>query len=169
MITQVSQGIPGAHVGHAHLMVADLDRATAFYRDVIGMRVVLQYGAQAVFLSFDDYHHHLGLNTFESKGGTPPPKGHTGLYHVAFVFPDRATLGQAIDRIQNAGYALSGAADHGVSEAVYLNDPDGNGLELYRDRPPSEWHLNDDGNPNMINVPLDVAALVAEGRAANAT
>ncbi|MEM8824647.1 MAG: VOC family protein [Pseudomonadota bacterium] len=159
------KGIPGAHVGHGHLMVADLDRAVAFYRDVIGMRVVRYYGQQAAFLSFDDYHHHLGLNTWESKGGTPPPKGHTGLYHVAFVFPDRRSLGRVIDRVQTAGYKLTGAADHGVSEAVYLNDPDGNGLELYRDRPQAEWVSDDDGVLEIINAPLDVDALVAEGRA----
>ncbi|MEM7614168.1 MAG: VOC family protein [Pseudomonadota bacterium] len=157
-------GVPGAHVGHGHLMVADLGRAIAFYRDVIGMRVVRLYGAQAAFLSFDDYHHHLGLNTWESKGGTPPPKGHTGLYHVAFVFPDRRALGQVIARVQDAGHTLTGAADHGVSEAVYLNDPDGNGLELYRDRPPADWSYGSDGLLDMINGPLDVAALVDEGR-----
>ena len=158
-------GIPGAHVGHGHLMVADLDRAVAFYRDVIGMRVMLLYGKQAAFLSFDDYHHHLGLNTWKSKDGSPPPKGHTGLYHLAFVLPDRRTLGQVIDRVQSAGYTLSGAADHGVSEAVYLNDPDGNGLELYRDRPKMEWKFSDDGFPELINAPLDVASLIDEGRA----
>ncbi|WP_224825533.1 VOC family protein [Cognatishimia sp. MH4019] len=160
------QGIPGATIGHGHLMVADLDRAITFYRDVIGMRLVREYGDQAAFMSFDDYHHHLGLNTWNSKGGTPPPKGHTGLFHLALLFPDRATLGQAIDRVQSAGYGLTGAADHGVSEAVYLDDPDGNGLELYCDRPPSEWETEEDGRLKMVNEPLDVAALVAEGRAA---
>ncbi len=160
------EGIPKAHVGHAHLMVADLERAVSFYRDVIGMRVVLRYGEQAAFMSFDDYHHHLGLNTWDSKGGTPPPKGHTGLYHVAFVFPDRASLGQVIDRVQKAGFVLTGAADHGVSEAVYMNDPDGNGVELYRDRPQVEWPTGDDGNIIMFNERLDVAALIAEGRSA---
>jgi len=160
------EGIPKAHVGHAHLMVADLERAVSFYRDVIGMRVVLRYGEQAAFMSFDDYHHHLGLNTWNSKEGTPPPKGHTGLYHVAFVFPDRASLGQVIDRVQKAGFVLTGAADHGVSEAVYMNDPDGNGVELYRDRPQVEWPTGDDGNIIMFNERLDVAALIAEGRSA---
>jgi catechol 2,3-dioxygenase len=164
-MTKLETGVPGAYVGHGHLMVADLDRSIAFYRDIVGMRVVLLYGEQAAFLSFDDYHHHLGLNTWESKDGTPPPKGHTGLYHVAFVFPDRKTLGQAIDRVQKAGYKLTGAADHGVSEAVYLDDPDGNGLELYRDRPRVEWKFGQDGSPMMINGPLDVAGLVDEGRA----
>jgi catechol 2,3-dioxygenase len=160
------EGIPKAHVGHAHLMVADLERAVSFYRDVIGMRVVLRYGEQAAFMSFDDYHHHLGLNTWDSKGGTPPPKGHTGLYHVAFVFPDRPSLGQVIDRVQKAGFVLTGSADHGVSEAVYMNDPDGNGVELYRDRPQVEWPTGDDGNIIMFNERLDVAALIAEGRSA---
>ncbi len=161
------QGVPGAHVGHGHLKVADLDRAIAFYRDVIGMRVVMLYGRQAAFLSFDDYHHHLGLNTWESLDGSAPSKGHTGLYHMAFLFPDRATLGQVIDRVLGAGYMLSGAADHSVSEAVYLDDPDGNGLELYRDRPRSEWKYDESGNPLINNTPLDVDALIAEGRAAN--
>ena len=136
-----TSGVPGAHIGHGHLKVADLERAIAFYRDVIGMRLVLRYGTRAAFLSFDDYHHHLGLNTWESDGSTPPPKGHTGLYHLAFVFPDRASLGQAIDRVLSAGYALTGAADHAVSQAVYLNDPDGNGVELYCDRPQAEWRF----------------------------
>lgn len=165
-MTDKGQGVPGAHVGHGHLMVADLDRAVAFYRDVIGMKLVTYYGTSAAFMSFDDYHHHLGLNTWHSKGGTPPPTGHTGLYHVAFVYPDRASLGQAIDRVRQAGFELTGAADHSVSEAVYLNDPDGNGLELYRDRPQSEWVMTEDGSPSIVNAPLDVDALVAEGRAA---
>lgn len=163
-MTNTAQGVPGAHVGHGHLKVADLDRAIAFYRDVIGMKLVTLYGQQAAFLSFDEYHHHLGLNTWESKDGSPPPKGHTGLYHVAFVFPDRKTLGQVIDRIHSAGYSLTGAADHSVSEAVYLNDPDGNGLELYRDRPKEEWTILEDGSPELANHPLDVEALVQEGR-----
>ena len=166
-MTSDTTGIPGAKIGHGHLRVADLKRAVAFYRDVIGMRVVLQRSDQVAFLSFDDYHHHLGLNTWNSKGGTPPPKGHTGLFHLALLFPDRATLGQAIDRVQKAGHTLTGAADHGVSEAVYLNDPDGNGLELYCDRPPSEWEIEADGTLKLVNDPLDVDALVADGRAAS--
>ncbi|MBL4872339.1 MAG: VOC family protein [Rhodobacteraceae bacterium] len=166
-MTQENQGVPGAHVGHGHLKVADIERAVEFYRDVVGMRVILRIGEQAAFLSFDGYHHHLGLNTWESKDGTPPPKGHTGLYHIAFVFPNRVALGQVIDRVQSAGYVLTGSADHGVSEAVYLDDPDGNGLELYRDRPQSEWRIDDNGNLTMSNTPLDVAALVNEGRAAS--
>lgn len=165
-MTKKQSGVPGAKVGHGHLKVANIDRAVTFYQDVIGMKLVMRYGEQAAFMSFDDYHHHLGLNSWESQDGTPPPHGHTGLYHVAFLFPDRATLGQAIDRVYQSGHALSGAADHGVSEAVYLNDPDGNGLELYRDRPQSEWNIDANGTPEMYNRPLDVAALVEEGRAA---
>ncbi|MEM1289233.1 MAG: VOC family protein [Pseudomonadota bacterium] len=164
-MTKPSEGVPGASIGHGHLMVADLDRAIGFYRDVIGMRLVVLYGDQAAFMSFDDYHHHLGLNTWHSKNGTPPPEGHTGLFHVAFLFPDRRALGQVIDRVQKAGHPLTGAADHGVSEAVYLNDPDGNGLELYRDRPKAQWPVNSEGKLKMMNAPLDVAAIVAEGRA----
>ena len=165
-MTKSETGIPGAMVGHGHLKVANLERAIAFYRDVIGMHVMMRYEDQAAFLSFDDYHHHLGLNTWESLAGSPPPHGHTGLYHIAFVFPDRKTLGQVIDRVRNVGYKLTGAADHGVSEAVYLDDPDGNGLELYRDRPRSEWPSLENGETPIINAPLDVEALVQEGRAA---
>ena len=157
----------GATVGHAHLKVADLERAVAFYRDLIGMKVMARYGTRAAFLSFDGYHHDLGLNTWESAGGTPPPAGHTGLYHAAFLFRDRASLGQVIDRLREAGHRLTGAADHGVSEAVYLNDPDGNGLELYRDRPKEQWDYADDGQIAMVNAPLDVESIIAEGRAAS--
>jgi len=163
-MSETPNGTPGAFVGHAHLMVADLARAVDFYRNIIGMKLMKYHGDGAAFLSFDDYHHHLGLNTWDSKGGTQPPKGHTGLYHVAFVYPDRATLGQVIDRAQKAGFALTGAGDHDVSEAVYLNDPDGNGLELYRDRPRSEWVIKEDKTFEMGNKPLDVDALVREGR-----
>lgn len=157
---------PETRVGHVHLKVADLDRAIAFYSGVLGFEVTQRYGPQAAFLSAGGYHHHIGLNTWESAGGTAPPPGTTGLYHVAFVFPDRASLGQVIDRVLAAGIALDGAADHGVSEAVYLRDPDGNGVELYRDRAPEDWPRDSDGNLAMMNARLDVAALVAEGRAA---
>lgn len=159
-------GVPSAHIGHAHLKVADLDRAVAFYRDVIGMRVITTLGDKAAFLSFDDYHHHLGLNTWESAGASPPPRGHTGLYHVAFLFPDRATLGQVIDRVQKAGFELIGAADYGVSQAVYVTDPDGNGVELYRDYPKDEWTYDENGSVELVRTNLDVAALVEEGRVA---
>lgn len=157
---------PETRVGHVHLKVADLDRAIAFYSGVLGFEVTQRYGPQAAFLSAGGYHHHIGLNTWESAGGRPPAQGTTGLYHVAFVFPDRASLGQAIDRVLAAGIALEGAADHGVSEAVYLRDPDGNGVELYRDRAPEDWPRDGDGNLAMMNARLDVAALLAEGRAA---
>lgn len=157
---------PETRVGHVHLKVSNLDRAIAFYSGVLGFEVTQRYGPQAAFLSAGGYHHHIGLNTWESAGGRAPAPGTTGLYHVAFVFPDRASLGQAIDRVLAAGIALDGAADHGVSEAVYLRDPDGNGVELYRDRAPEDWPRDTDGTLAMVNARLDVAALVAEGRAA---
>ncbi|SEK97480.1 catechol 2,3-dioxygenase [Roseovarius nanhaiticus] len=159
------KSVEDARVGHAHLKVADLERAVRFYRDVIGMDVTARYGAAAAFLSFGGYHHHLGLNTWHSRGGTAPPAGHTGLYHVALLFPDRAALGRVILRLLEAGYDLTGAADHGVSEAVYLDDPDGNGLELYRDRDPGDWPRDADGALQMVNERLDIDALVEEGRA----
>ena len=121
---------PHPTVGHVHLRVADLDRAVAFYRDILGFEEQQRFGDQAAFLGAGGYHHHIGLNTWDSKGASAPPKGHTGLYHSAFLYPDRKSLGQVIKRVLDAGYALTGAADHGVSEAVYLNDPDGNGVEL---------------------------------------
>lgn len=150
------------HVGHVHLRVADLDRAVAFYRDVLGFEETQRFGDKAAFLGAGGYHHHIGLNTWESKGGTPPPKGHTGLYHSAFLFADRASLGRVIKRVLDAGYALDGAADHGVSEAVYLRDPDGNGVELYRDRAREDWPRDAAGNLAMVNEPLDVGAILAE-------
>jgi catechol 2,3-dioxygenase len=153
---------PHAIIGHVHLRVADLDRAVAFYRDVLGFEETQRFGDEAAFLGAGGYHHHIGLNTWASKGGTPPPRGHTGLYHAAILFPDRASLGAAIRRLRAAGYKLTGAADHGVSEAVYLDDPDGNGLELYRDRAPQDWPRDADGGLAMVNEPLDVEALVAE-------
>lgn len=151
-----------AIVGHVHLRVADLDRAVTFYRDVLGFEEMARFGTQAAFLGAGGYHHHIGLNTWDSKGATPPPKGHTGLYHTAFLYPDRASLGTVIKRVFEAGYSLTGAADHGVSEAVYLDDPDGNGVELYRDRPSSEWPRDAQGNLILSNTPLDVDAIVAE-------
>jgi catechol 2,3-dioxygenase len=149
-------------IGHVHLRVADLDRAIAFYRDVIGLDLQQLYGDQAAFLSAGGYHHHIGLNTWESLGGPPPPPGSTGLYHTAFVFPDRAALGAAILRVDRAGIPLDGAADHGVSQAVYLRDPDQNGVELYWDRPEADWPRGPDGALRMRNAPLDVDALRAE-------
>lgn len=149
-------------VGHVHLKVADLDRSIAFYCDVLGFEVTQRYGAQAAFLAAGGYHHHIGLNTWESRGGTPPPKGHTGLYHSAFLYPDRASLGAVIKNVLASGYQLTGAADHGVSQAVYMDDPDGNGVELYWDKPEAEWPRGADGFLSMVNQPLDVDALIAE-------
>lgn len=156
--------MPANHpvVGHVHLKVADLNRAIAFYRDVLGFVVTQQFGDEAAFLSAGGYHHHIGLNTWHSKGGTPPANGHTGLYHSAFLYPDRKSLGDVIKRVKEAGIPLDGAADHGVSEAVYLRDPDGNGVELYRDRSPEDWPRDAEGNLKMVNAPLDVDAIVAE-------
>ena len=159
--------MPANHpvVGHVHLKVADLNRAIAFYRDVLGFVVTQQFGDEAAFLSAGGYHHHIGLNTWHSKGGTPPANGHTGLYHSAFLYPDRTSLGDVIKRVKAAGIPLDGAADHGVSEAVYLRDPDGNGVELYRDRSPEDWPRDTKGNLKMVNAPLDVEAIIAEGSA----
>jgi catechol 2,3-dioxygenase len=149
-------------IGHVHLRVADLERAVAFYRDVLGFTLHQRFGNQAAFLGAGGYHHHIGLNTWESRGGTPPPPGHTGLYHAAILYPSRADLADALRRVTAAGVPLDGAADHGVSEALYLRDPDGNGLELYRDRPEAEWPRNADGTLAMVNAPLDLRALLAE-------
>lgn len=153
---------PETRIGHVHLKVADLDRAIAFYSGILGFDLQQKFGNQAAFLSAGGYHHHLGLNTWDSKGGTPPPKGHTGLYHTAFLYPDRAQLADALRRVVAAGIPIEGAADHGVSEAVYLSDPDGNGVELYRDRPETEWPHDDKGQLAMVNTPLDLDALLAE-------
>ena len=156
---------PATRIGHVHLKVADLERAIGFYSGVLGFELTTRYGAQAAFLSAGGYHHHIGLNTWESRGGTPPPPGHSGLYHAAILYPDRATLGDALRRVVEAGIPIDGAADHGVSEAVYLRDPDGNGLELYRDRDPGDWPRDASGTPAMVNAPLDLEALLAEAPA----
>jgi catechol 2,3-dioxygenase len=160
----VSQTIdPRVDIGHVHLKVSDIDRALGFYRDVLGFEVTQRYADEAAFLSAGGYHHHLGLNTWESRGGSPPPPGTTGLYHVAIRYPDRATLGDALRRVLEAEIPVSGATDHGVSEAIYLRDPDGNGIELYRDRPREEWPRAPDGDGvAMFNAPLDLEALLAE-------
>jgi len=150
-------------VGHVHLKVADLERALAFYCGVLGFRLMQRYGTQAAFVSAGGYHHHIGLNTWQSKGGTPPPRGHTGLFHVAILYPDRAALADAVRRVRDAGVPIDGASDHGVSEAVYLRDPDGNGLELYRDRAEAEWPRDADGNLAMDTRPLNLDGLLAEG------
>src|SRR5262249_55168406 len=153
---------PGVRIGHVHLKVADLERAIAFYRDVLGFELMQRYGGQAAFLSAGGYHHHIGLNTWESEGGTPPPPGTTGLYHVAIVYPTRAELADALRRLRKAGIPLEGASDHGVSEALYLRDPDGNGVELYWDRPKDQWPRSADGGLNMFTHPLDLDALLRE-------
>jgi catechol 2,3-dioxygenase len=157
---------PRVDIGHVHLKVSDIDRALAFYRDVLGFEVTQRFGDDAAFLSAGGYHHHLGLNPWESRGGSPPPPGTTGLYHVAIRYPDRATLGDALQRLVEAGVPVSGATDHGVSEAIYLSDPDGNGIELYRDRPREEWPRAQDGEGvAMFNAPLDLQALLAAATA----
>jgi catechol 2,3-dioxygenase len=152
---------PRVDIGHVHLKVADLDRALAFYTGVLGFEVVARMGTEAVFLSAGGYHHHIGLNTWESRGGGPPPPGTTGLYHFAVRYPDRAALGEALRRIEGAGVRLEGASDHGVSEALYLRDPDGNGLELYWDRPRADWPRAADGTIQMSTERLDLASLRA--------
>ncbi|MFG5120332.1 VOC family protein [Methylorubrum sp. POS3] len=149
-------------IGHVHLKVADLERALGFYGGVLGFALTQRYGSQAAFVSAGGYHHHIGLNTWESAGGTPPPPGTTGLYHLAILYPDRAALADALRRVEAAGIPLDGASDHGVSEAIYLRDPDGNGVELYRDRPEAEWPRNPDGTLAMVTRRLDLAALRAE-------
>ena len=153
---------PETRIGHVHLKVADLERAIAFYAGVLGFELQQRFGTQAAFLSAGAYHHHLGLNTWESLGATPSPKGHTGLYHTAFLYPDRAQLADALRRVIAAGVPIEGAADHGVSEAVYFSDPDGNGVEIYRDRDPEDWPRDANGNLAMGNAPLDLDALLAE-------
>jgi catechol 2,3-dioxygenase len=153
---------PETRVGHVHLKVADLERAIGFYSGILGFAVTQRYGRQAAFLSAGGYHHHIGLNTWESKGGSPAPHGHTGLYHTAFLFPDRKSLAQVLKRLVDADYPLEGAADHGVSEAIYLSDPDGNGVELYRDRAEAEWPRQPDGTLAMTSDALDLHALLAE-------
>ena len=155
---------PRTMIGHVHLKVADLDRAIAFYRDVLGFELTTRLGRGAAFLSAGGYHHHLGLNTWESRGGSPPPRGTTGLYHVAILYPSRAALGDALRRLIAANLPLDGASDHGVSEALYLRDPDGNGLELYRDRPREEWPHDAQGNLTMTNEPIDLDDLLAEAK-----
>ena len=153
---------PNVDVGHVHLKVADIERSLAFYTGVLGFELQQRMGDDAAFLSAGGYHHHIGLNTWQSKGGSPPPPGHTGLFHFAIRYPDRATLADALRRLVEAGVPLSGASDHGVSEAIYLADPDGNGIELYRDRPREEWPHDPDGKVAMMTIPLDLNALLAE-------
>lgn len=153
---------PQTRIGHVHLKVADLERALGFYRDVLGFELTQRYGRQAAFLSAGGYHHHIGLNTWESADGSPPPPGTTGLYHVAILYPTRAQLADALRRLVGAGIPLEGASDHGVSEALYLRDPDGNGVELYWDRPQEQWPRTKDGGIDMFTHPLDLKDLLRE-------
>ena len=152
---------PGVTIGHVHLKVADLERALAFYCGVLGFEETARIPG-AAFISAGGYHHHIGLNTWESRGGSPPPRGTTGLYHVAILYPTRAALADALRRLGRAGIPLDGASDHGVSEALYLHDPDGNGLELYRDRPKEEWPRDAQGKVALATEPLDAEGLLRE-------
>ncbi len=159
--TPQSAGIdPGVRIGHVHLKVADLERSLAFYCGILGFELTQRYGSQAAFISAGGYHHHIGLNTWQSKGGAPPAPGTTGLFHVAILYPTRAALADALRRLHAAGIPLEGASDHGVSEALYLRDPDDNGVELYRDRPESEWPRSADGQLAMFTRPLDLEKLL---------
>jgi catechol 2,3-dioxygenase len=153
---------PRVDIGHVHLKVSDLGRSLDFWCGVMGFELQHRYGDQAAFISAGGYHHHLGLNTWESKGGSAPPPGTTGLYHVAVRYPNRKTLAGALKTLVEAGVPIDGASDHGVSEAIYLRDPDQNGVEIYRDRPKEEWPRDDDGNYTMFTKPLDVRGLLAE-------
>lgn len=153
---------PAVRIGHVHLKVSDLERSLAFYCGVLGFQLTQRYGTQAAFVSAGGYHHHIGLNTWESRGGKAPPRGTTGLFHVAILYPDRASLADALRRLIQNKVPLDGASDHGVSEALYLQDPDGNGLELYVDRDPSLWPRNSKGELSMTTEHLDLDALLAE-------
>jgi catechol 2,3-dioxygenase len=153
---------PGVDIGHVHLKVADIDRALAFYVGVLGFELQQRFGSQAAFVSAGGYHHHIGLNTWESRGGSPPPRGTTGLFHVAIRYPTRWALADALRRLGEAGVPLQGASDHGVSEALYLADPDGNGVELYWDRPRAEWPRTAGGELAMVTEPLDLHDLLAQ-------
>ena len=158
---------PGTRLGHVHLKVADIERSLAFYCGVLGFEVMQRWGPDAAFISAGGYHHHIGLNTWESRGASPPPPGRTGLYHLAILYPTRAALADALRRLIAAGIPLQGASDHGVSEALYLADPDGNGVELYRDRPEEEWPRPTDGSPGvaMVALPMDLEGLLKEAPA----
>jgi catechol 2,3-dioxygenase len=163
MVQSISTFIdPAVRIGHVHLKVADLQRSLDFYCGVLGFQLMQRFGPQSAFISAGGYHHHIGLNTWASLGGKPPAAGTTGLYHVAILYPDRSALADALRRLQRAKIPLDGASDHGVSEALYLRDPDGNGVELYRDRPREEWPRAADGGVAMFTHPLDLAALLAE-------
>lgn len=158
---------PGVRIGHVHLKVADLDRALWFYHEVLGFEIIQRFGNSAAFVSAGGYHHHIGLNTWESEGGQPPAAGTTGLYHLAIVYPTRAELGKALQRLLNAGIPIHGASDHGVSEAIYLADPDSNSVELYWDKPKEEWPLDANGNIRMVTRPLDLRPILAAAEEAS--
>ena len=153
---------PEVRIGHVHLKVADVERSLAFYCGILGFELMARMGDQAAFISAGGYHHHIGLNTWESRGGSPPPPGTTGIYHHAILYPSRSALADAYRRLIDGGWPLSGASDHGVSEALYLDDPDGIGVELYRDRPREEWRRTDDGQMIMYTRRLDLSGLLAE-------
>jgi catechol 2,3-dioxygenase len=153
---------PRVHIGHVHLKVSDLERAIAFYNGVLGFEVKQRWGTQAAFLAAGDYHHHIGLNTWQSLGGKPPARGTTGLYHFAILYPTRAALADALRRLVKANYPLDGASDHGVSIALYLRDPDENGIELYWDKPMDQWPRDEEGNIAMVSDPVDLDALLRE-------
>lgn len=153
---------PATRIGHVHLKVADLERSLQFYCGVLGFQLTQRYGRQAAFVSAGGYHHHIGLNTWESLGGKPPPRGSTGLFHVAILYPDRTQLADALRRLVKAGVEIDGASDHGVSEAIYLRDPDQNGIELYVDRPEAEWPRDARGELEMVTLPLDLEGLLRE-------
>ncbi len=153
---------PGTQIGHVHLKVANIERALGFYRDILGFEVTQWYGEDAVFLSAGGYHHHIGLNTWMSRNAPAAPRGSAGLFHLAILYPERLDLAQALRWLLDAEYPIEGASDHGVSEALYLSDPDGNGVELYRDRPRDEWPRTPDGGLAIMTAPLDVEGLLAE-------
>lgn len=153
---------PKTTIGHIHLTVSDLERALAFYRDILGFEVTTRFGDSTVFLSAGGYHHHIGLNTWAGKDATSAPRGHTGLYHFAILYPSRRELAKALKNLLEAKYPITGAADHGVSEAIYLDDPDGNGVEIYADRPKKEWKIQSDGEVEMVTEPLDLKELLKE-------
>ena len=153
---------PEVTIGHIHLTVSNLNRSLAFYKDILGFEITTRYGDSAVFLSAGGYHHHIGLNTWASEGATQAPKGYTGLYHFAILYPTRKELAKILKKLLDNPYPLTGYADHGVSEAIYLNDPDGNGVELYVDRPKEKWKVKNDGEVEMVTEPLDVKNLLQE-------
>jgi catechol 2,3-dioxygenase len=153
---------PEIGVGHVHLKVTDLERAVSFYRDALGMDLVARYGDEAAFMSYDGYHHHLGLNVWHSRGAGPAPVNAAGLYHVAFIYPTRKELANTVKRILKTGWGIDGSSDHGANVSVYLHDPDQNGIEIYYDRPADEWPRDSDGNLRLLLEPLDVAQLLTE-------